>query len=142
MRYSIISVASAILSLSTLTQASPVENRAVQTVTGWDYQGCYTDLVKARSLTGSFYFDNILTVEKCAIACNKFTYFGVEFGHECFCGNTLNAPSVLASESECNYNCAGKTSVTCGAAPRYVFQIFSDLGNGQPRVSSLYGILF
>ena len=58
--------------------ASPIESRDVKQVAGWDYQGCKTDAVKARALTGSFYFDNKMTVEKCAIACNKFAYFGLE----------------------------------------------------------------
>lgn len=43
-----------------------------------------------------------------------YLYAGLEFGAECYCGHKVQAPN--ASESECNMECKGERSSTCGGA--------------------------
>lgn len=49
---------------------------------GYTDQGCYTDSTSQRALTGKVYYDDLMTVAKCADACSAFTWFGVEYGRE------------------------------------------------------------
>merc|ERR1711970_1110623 len=45
-----------------------------------------------------------------------YSYFGVQFRHECFCGNTAPPRSRLATG--CNYACPGNNRRTCGGTWR------------------------
>ena len=56
-----------------------------------------------------------MTVEKCAVACGKFAYFGVEYGRECYCADTMHLGSLVAGEEECSFPCPGNSGQTCGA---------------------------
>ena len=51
-----------------------------------------------------------MTVEKCKNLCLGFTYAGVQFSGECFCGNT--APTITAQN--CNMECSGNDKQICG----------------------------
>lgn len=59
-----------------------------------------------------------MTIGMCADFCAGYTYFGVEYSFECYCGNSFNAGSVETSESECNMLCAGSECTYCGAGNR------------------------
>lgn len=61
-----------------------------------------------------------MTVEMCADFCSAYQYFGVEYGLECYCGNTRDPESVVAPDAECSFACpgAGDASKTCGAGMR------------------------
>lgn len=76
------------------------------------------DLPK-RVLADKTVFSDEMTREACATACAGYSYFGVEYGSECYCSNVFDA---LASESrpevECNVPCSGNASETCGAGMR------------------------
>ncbi|KAL8637618.1 MAG: hypothetical protein Q9228_005132 [Teloschistes exilis] len=85
---------------------------------GYNYQGCYTEATSGRALSGSSFFNDLMTVEKCAASCSAFPLFGVEYGRECFCGQSLNAGSVLAAETDCSFKCPGNSAETCGAGNR------------------------
>ena len=101
--------------------ATPLQSlnpRSGISLSGYTYEGCYTEATNGRALTGGSYFDDSLTVEKCAAACKKFTLFGVEYGRECYCGNNLNAGSNKAALGDCNFKCSGDASETCGAGNR------------------------
>jgi hypothetical protein len=65
-------------------------------------QGCWTDSPANRTLTSKTGFSNIMTVEQCATICSAYTYFGVEYAQECYCGNVLAGGSTLADSSGCN----------------------------------------
>ena len=75
-----------ILLFAGVVNASPLvpalKPRAVATVAGWEYTGCYTDSTSSRALTGYSCYDYFMTVEKCATVCGPFTYFGLEYGRE------------------------------------------------------------
>lgn len=68
-------------------------------VSGWGYQGCYTDSGSARVLAGKVVYDSKMTNEKCAAGCTGFTYFGTEFASQCYCGNEFKNPTTKVAES-------------------------------------------
>ncbi|KAK4124797.1 WSC-domain-containing protein, partial [Parathielavia appendiculata] len=98
--------------------ASAFRRRDVPQIPGYDFSGCYTEATNSRALTGSAYFDDLMTVEKCAAACSGFKYFGVEYGRECYCGNTIAEGSVQASLADCSFACPGDATQNCGAGNR------------------------
>lgn len=73
-----------------------------------------------------------MTVAKCAAFCTGYTYFGVEYAWECYCGNTFNTGSVVAPQAECNMLCGGDQCTTCGAGNRLSVYI---QGDAPPPVS-------
>jgi len=47
--------------------------------TGYVSQGCYTDNTGGRALIGAAFFDDSMTVGKCAAVCDGWELFGVEY---------------------------------------------------------------
>lgn len=61
----------------------PLSSRQDVAIPGYTYEGCYTEATNnARALTSNAYYDDEMTVEKCAVACAGFTLFGVEYYRE------------------------------------------------------------
>ncbi|KAL0943413.1 uncharacterized protein CTRU02_201299 [Colletotrichum truncatum] len=89
-------------------------------VSGFEYKGCYADNIPQRVLSGKVTKSAAMTLEMCAAACggSGYTWFGVEFGSECYCGTQLDAASSLASERECSMKCSGSGSQNCGGSNR------------------------
>lgn len=90
-----------------------------KTVGAYNYVGCYTEVTGHALKPGVFAYDS-MTPDTCAANCRGYSYFGVEYGRECYCGNILAAGSVLATngDSECNVPCMGNTTEFCGAGGR------------------------
>ena len=86
----------------------------------WDFQGCYLETDNGgRALTGKFLADDDMSLEMCADFCDGFTYFGVEYGRECYCGDSLREGSVPAEEQgDCSFLCPGDRTTFCGAGMR------------------------
>ncbi|NXY17505.1 WSCD2 protein, partial [Atrichornis clamosus] len=83
------------------------------------YLGCYEDSTRQRTLRGMSFFDyKKMTVFRCQDNCAErgYLYAGLEFGAECYCGHKIQASN--ASESECNMECKGERSNTCGGINR------------------------
>ncbi|XP_027570663.2 WSC domain-containing protein 2 [Pipra filicauda] len=83
------------------------------------YIGCYVDNTRQRTLRGMSFFDyKKMTVFRCQDNCAErgYLYAGLEFGAECYCGHKIQASN--ASESECNMECKGERSNTCGGINR------------------------
>ncbi|XP_075372387.1 sialate:O-sulfotransferase 2 [Mycteria americana] len=83
------------------------------------YIGCYVDNTRWRTLRGVSFFDyKKMTVFRCQDNCAErgYLYAGLEFGAECYCGHKIQASN--ASESECNMECKGERSNTCGGVNR------------------------
>jgi len=82
----------------------------------WQSLGCYSDKGTARTLSSSAGVPGN-TVAKCQAACAAagFTYAGMEFGSQCFCGNAIqnNAAPLLVG---CDKSCPGDAAQTCGGA--------------------------
>lgn len=57
-----------------------------------------------------------MTPAFCAEVCglSNYLYFGVEYGNECWCDNSIPSRAVLTDPSECNFPCAGDSSQMCG----------------------------
>lgn len=90
-------------------------------VNGFVHMGCYSEGTTGRTLT--YAVGTIpgaqLTVDKCTAACLTAGYIlaGVEYGGECFCGNTISNGGAPAA-SGCSMTCNGNSSEFCGGGNR------------------------
>ncbi|KAM7204344.1 putative fungistatic metabolite [Rhypophila sp. PSN 637] len=106
-------------STSTSSSAAATGTLARKPVVGaYTLVGCQTEATGARALSANSYAADTMTLESCATFCSGYTYFGTEYGRECYCGNTLNAGSVPATQSDCSMVCAGNPFEYCGAGNR------------------------
>lgn len=105
-------------STSTTTSATPTGPSIKETVGDWTFQGCWTETTEGRALSASTYASDDMTLESCAKFCSGHTYFGVEYGRECYCGDTLAAASVEADAKDCSFLCPGDKFEYCGAGMR------------------------
>jgi hypothetical protein len=110
--------ASAPLTPASSSTATTIATPSPTSYPGYITLGCYTEATKMRALSEGSYFHDDMTVEMCASACSGFTLFGVEYGHECYCGSSLNSGSVYAPLEECNFVCNGNKNEFCGAGNR------------------------
>ncbi|KAF2816734.1 WSC-domain-containing protein, partial [Mytilinidion resinicola] len=99
---------------STTVQTGPSN----PSIAGYSYLSCHTDDVGNRALDAQYLFDNSMTVEKCAAFCANYTYFGTEYGTECYCGDSFVNPTSVASEGDCSFLCPGNSDEFCGAGDR------------------------
>ena len=101
------------------TQTGPVHVPAVGPYT---WIGCYTEATNSRALTSANYINyTTMTIQICEAFCSspvQYTYFGVEYAGECYCGNTLQAGSVITTTSACSMLCDGSNLEYCGAGNR------------------------
>ncbi|KAF5353434.1 hypothetical protein D9756_008033 [Leucocoprinus leucothites] len=87
----------------------------------WSYYGCVEEGTTGshRALTGPSYFRHDMTPGLCQSLCSGYTFAGVEYGQECYCGNSLTnngASGDTTLPSKCSVPCAGSSSLTCGGA--------------------------
>jgi hypothetical protein len=86
------------------------------------YVGCFRDQgdpapgTQGRDLAGEVQVMGNLTITACAQHCASrgFAYAGLQFGNQCFCGNTYGKYGADI-DSECNMPCAGDPRQMCGA---------------------------
>ncbi|CAM9302811.1 unnamed protein product [Sphacelaria rigidula] len=79
--------------------------------------GCWTDDVADRVLSGaSIKKQPDMTTEKCAAYCAgpATSYFGTQYGNECYCGLTTDDPEEYGPSTGCTFPCSGDDSQTCG----------------------------
>ncbi|KAK4097460.1 WSC-domain-containing protein [Parathielavia hyrcaniae] len=84
------------------------------------YYGCYTE-VPARALTGSSTIDyTTMTIGDCETYCTglSFSLWGLEYGGECYCGDSLAQGSFPAFSTDCTMACAGDATEVCGGPNR------------------------
>ena len=85
----------------------------------FSYLGCYTEGTNSRALADSRVDnDGGMTLEYCAGQMKAYQYFGVEYGQECYGGNSLGVGAVHAPESDCSFPCPGNAYELCGAGSR------------------------
>jgi hypothetical protein len=87
-------------------------------IAGYNYLGCYSEGSAGRALIDSATASDAMTVQACATFCNGATYFGVEYGAECYCGAQLQTGSTLQPSDDCSMLCAGNSTQFCGAGNR------------------------
>ncbi|MCJ1242521.1 hypothetical protein MMC14_010529, partial [Varicellaria rhodocarpa] len=114
----------------------------VNTTGDYNYIGCYSEATNGRALSGKRppAPANGFTIELCEVACEGYTYFGMEYANECYCGNTINAGSPNQASSDptingCSMICAGSDIEYCGGPDRLdLYQI-----NGSAHVPTPTG---
>ena len=91
----------------------------------WEYQGCFTDSVAARTLGHVGITDggpSNMTPENCMNACfsQGYVYAGVEYSAECWCDNELRNGGGPApdGEAQCTMPCNGDPEQMCGGPDR------------------------
>jgi hypothetical protein len=87
-------------------------------IPGYAYRGCYIDKVGDRTLNGAYFFDGNMTTTKCSGLCNGSTYFGTEYGGECYCASTIPAQAKEVAAKECSVACKGDQAQACGGGNR------------------------
>lgn len=119
-----IAAVSSTLSSSATVSVSSTSASASATATGpagWTALGCYTDGVGARALTNQVWTipGASMTVEACTSACKAlgYTFAGVEYADECYCGNTITATNGPATDG-CTMACTGNAAEMCGGSNR------------------------
>ncbi|KAI7553806.1 WSC-domain-containing protein [Hortaea werneckii] len=88
---------------------------------GWEYQGCASDDIASRTLTGGFTWSDDMTVQHCIDYCKGegFSLAGLEFANQCYCGNdyanqaAAPDPKILGN---CWQPCAGNDQEVCGGS--------------------------
>lgn len=115
-----------------IASSAPTTGAAAATgiVRNYGYQGCYLDITGmngtapgARSLQGDT-TDEVLpgdmTVAKCLSFCGgagsgtAYTYAGLEYARECWCGQELSSLATKEAEAQCNLPCDGDNGTLCG----------------------------
>ncbi|CAJ2501542.1 Uu.00g043950.m01.CDS01 [Anthostomella pinea] len=121
---------------STSSSATPSPTAPYQpsTVANYNFFGCQTEATNIRALSLFTYADDTMTLESCQTFCNDkgTTYFGVEYGRECYCGNKFETGSVSAPASDCSMLCPGNKFEYCGNGNRLSVYV----KNGTAIVSS------
>ncbi|KAF4976007.1 hypothetical protein FZEAL_7263 [Fusarium zealandicum] len=85
----------------------------------YELQRCFTEGTSTRALNQKGTAKDDMTLENCAAFCDGYTYFGAEYGRECFCGNQLSTGSVKATnQKDCSFTCPGDKTQYCGAGNR------------------------
>jgi hypothetical protein len=79
-------------------------------------KGCSTKMHGSKYLCPPPFTRMTLSVcnDKCAAL--GATYFGVQAGHACFCGNTYGSQGLARMDSYCSTPCAGNISEVCGGS--------------------------
>ncbi|KAI0911180.1 heme peroxidase [Ustulina deusta] len=96
-------------------------------VGNYSWYGCQTEGTDVRALPGQALVNGNMTLGACATFCEGFTYFGTEYGAECYCGDEFGEGSVVAPSGECSMACNGDATQLCGAGNRLsVYELTPD----------------
>ena len=81
--------------------------------------GCYADDEKKSGYDLPYFASRRLTspdaVQECGILCAGYTYFALEYGKECHCGNSYGKYGKASDPSkDCNIPCQNDPTVICG----------------------------
>lgn len=106
---------------------SPTGPVAPLTVGSYKYVSCYTEATNGRALTGKTVAADDMTLERCASNCTGFAYFATEYSRECYCGDSLNAGSINATDGNCLMTCAGNPLQYCGGPVRLSLYQYSNV---------------
>ncbi|KAK5653673.1 hypothetical protein OQA88_8703 [Cercophora sp. LCS_1] len=98
------------------TKASTTSSVISTPTASWTDLGCYTDSTSSRGLPVSVTVSGGVTPSSCRNSCSAkgYSIAGVEYGTECWCGNTLGKSSVKTNEGDCNMKCTADASQICG----------------------------
>ncbi|KAJ2982466.1 hypothetical protein NUW58_g6433 [Xylaria curta] len=110
----------ALSGLSLLSAVSAQTPSQPARIADYNWYGCRTEATGGRALRAFTYADDTMTLESCMNFCKDkgTTFFGTEYGRECYCGNKLETGSKSAPASDCSMLCAGNAAEYCGAGDR------------------------
>ncbi|EDO03017.1 hypothetical protein SS1G_05494 [Sclerotinia sclerotiorum 1980 UF-70] len=138
---------STITATSTTTSTSISTTSVVPTSTGpviiqiigsYSFVGCYTEATTGRALSGKSYTNDSMTIESCYAFCSAFAWFGLEYRRECYCGNVVNAGSVVSTtRNTCSLVCMGNPLEYCGGSSR--LQMYHSVAGASSTSSSSSG---
>ncbi|XP_030318480.1 WSC domain-containing protein 1 isoform X2 [Calypte anna] len=104
------------------------------------YVGCFSDDSRERTLKGAVFYDlRKMTVSHCQEACAEraYTYAGLAYGAECYCGNRL--PATASKPQECNSECKGEKGSLCGGVNRLsVYRVEEPRAGARPWRNVIY----
>lgn len=90
-----------------LVPVDPPSNSSISLPQGWVADGCVSDTPQ-RTLNAYAYTGEDMTVSACVATCNSkgFTYAGLEYSRECYCGNQfVNGGGDPLPASSCDMTC-------------------------------------
>ncbi|KAI9835060.1 MAG: hypothetical protein M1819_002612 [Sarea resinae] len=103
---------------ATMTISAPSTNSVDLSSIGWEYVGCATDNVNARTLTGYTSSTDNMTVEGCVEECSAkgYTFAGLEYADQCYCGDSVASADmpVKGVIGNCQMACSGNSAEYCG----------------------------
>lgn len=104
-----------------MTTTTSLSSTPTDLKTPWSYYGCVEEGTTGsrRALTGPSYSRGAMTPELCQNLCAGYSFAGVEYGQECYCGYSLTnngASGNVTSPSKCSIPCAGSSSSICGGS--------------------------
>jgi WSC domain len=125
------------ISVSSSAPAATTGPQIKQNIGSWSFQGCWTEATNGRALSSSAYAADSMTLESCASFCSDFSMFAVEYGRECYCGNTLGTGSLKATnQADCSFTCPGNGNEYCGAGSRLQLYSYNATSTSPTSVSS------
>ncbi|CCC06458.1 hypothetical protein SMACR_04850 [Sordaria macrospora] len=127
------STVSGIIAIPSSAVPEPPGPAQPASVGNYVWYGCRTEATGNRALSAAVSATDEMTLEACSAFCSAYTYFGVEYSRECYCGNSFNAGSVAAPDSDCSMTCAGKPSEYCGAGNR--LSVYAKNGTEPPSTT-------
>ncbi|KAL1849441.1 hypothetical protein VTK73DRAFT_9873 [Phialemonium thermophilum] len=127
-------------STDTDSQSASATATVVPHVGSFQDYGCWSDDPGSRALQGDSLQDDAMTVAKCVqfAADGAWRFASVEFGTQCFVGNTLRSTSV-EPQSDCSKVCGGDAGELCGNGNR--MQLYVDSTWFQPSQDQVVGAL-
>ncbi|KAI9868686.1 MAG: hypothetical protein M1813_004536 [Trichoglossum hirsutum] len=109
----------------------------------YKYVGCYNETTgfeeggRVRALAGGNMFaDDAMTVAKCLAFCGSAHYAGLEYQRECWCSPYLSSLSVQLDRENCNLECSGNASETCGGALKLTLYEYQDSSSPKKSMSA------
>ncbi|KAF7531875.1 hypothetical protein G7054_g8477 [Neopestalotiopsis clavispora] len=93
---------------------------AIKNNADWGYMSCFMEPQWGRALSNLVKPDDKMTINMCFDTCKAggYSYAGLEYGRECWCGNTvapnLEDASDPACAMQCDMVCGGNSGQMCG----------------------------
>ncbi|KAH8201579.1 hypothetical protein TruAng_004271 [Truncatella angustata] len=124
-------------STSSTASASPTAPSQPKAIGNYIFYGCQTEATNVRALSAYNYANDTMTLESCQAFCSAkgSTYFGTEYGRECYCGDKFGTGSVAAPVSDCSQLCAGDKLQFCGNGNR--LSVYVKNGTAIPSSSGI-----
>ncbi|KAK6337153.1 hypothetical protein TWF718_009937 [Orbilia javanica] len=120
-------------SRTTTTTSGPATPTINPGTGGFTYYGCFSDDVNTRVLSNQYNDANGMTIAACMARAAGYNFAGVEYGQECWYGNTLSGSQ--GESSGCNMPCPGKASELCGGGNR--IQLYKNPSYQPPNAPNL-----